>query len=226
MGLFDLFGKKKTPAPAQRPAAKAPQPEPREINVERNYDGAFLKYQYTDIPIKLKKEADISNIISRPVVFRLSDEGKLRVYVAGDRVGRVEHPTVVSVATQWLSEGWIYKAFITSVDEDERKVLLGVFFYKNEYSPRLSAKPDAPEFRLLGGKNADMRLVRLDCRVGDKCEFDAEGGRYAVYLGQHKIGYMPAKAGKLIQEMDEACDVYISNVEKTPDGREIDVRIF
>ena len=230
MGLFDLKKKKvdqKKKEIAPKPIA-TPEEPPQDITLKRNYDGSFLKYQYTDIPVKLRKEADISNILCRPAKLKLSDEGKLRVYVDGNRIGRIEQETVISVATEWLKKEYIYKAYITSVDDETRKVLMGVFFYKNEYDPRLQKHPDAPEFRLLGGRNEDIRWARFDSQRGDRCELDmAANGRYSVYDGGAIIGYLPTAAAKLVAEIGEdVCDIFVSNVTKSAEGNEVDVRIF
>ncbi|MBQ3762187.1 MAG: hypothetical protein II875_09305 [Clostridia bacterium] len=224
---FRLFGRKTNRPPqdhgAPGPSAAPAQPEKKELSIERNVNGAIVKYFYKRVDLKPRKDIPLETLTGRDASFSYNEEtDKVSVLAEGKRVGTLVHPTAESVAKEWLRTGEPCRAVIVHADDEKRELSAALVFYRDELARRLKSSPDARAWRLMGVRSNDIQLAAALTRRGDRVQIDLDpaNGKYAVLTEDGSVlGYLPAAAAKYYETLDpDAVSAFVAENGKDENG--------
>lgn len=202
------------------------KPKKTEITIERNLNGAIIKYFYKRVDLKPRKDMPLESLVGCDATLKYNDEAdKVSVLVDGKRVGTLISPTPKSVAKEWLRTGEPYRAVVDYADDEKRELSVALFYYRDELGRRLQSKPDAPSWRLMGVRSDDMQLAASMAKRGDRVQIDLDpaNGKYAAMTeGGDVLGYLPAAAANYYETLDpDSAAAFVVENEKDENARRV-----
>lgn len=165
------------------------------------FEGKKIKYYYDKIDVFTPKEFGIcfetlevgKDILLVKEPENVYDNEAVAVYVEKLKLGYLYRGTRKNMAFDYLTRGWPILGCVDSVDDDEGKCTVALFFY--------GPKKAAGIFKLTGtgSKAAQESILFLGEEDRLVIEYDDKKEKYAVYSMDERIGYLPKSAEKLAE---------------------------
>lgn len=189
------------------------------LHIPHIYKGESVAYHYDGVNIFIPDDIDIDydalelgeqvQLIQEPD--NAYDDGAVMICRNnGEKLGYLYRNRLQGMVHDFQDSGYPVAAWITSVDDDKKKIGLFIAFYRNKNFDSSRYK----KYRLAKNGNENMQAMILLSHVGQQVSYT-----YDPFEDQYEtdVGYFPRSANQYLESEDRAA--YICDITENDNGK-------